>query len=175
MKKQLIVIALVLVTNLIFAEIDVPKDVKKEISIYAVDAAGDDKGDFIRWQTDAYIIIEKELANSTLTEEEKSIVRKRLKAKYGVNYARQSKDLQEEMKIVSILNKEAKEKKEAEIRNEASKEELTTVVEDAKGVVPAKMMKHYEQEAQRLYPNNYYEQKRFIESSVNTYKMFNKQ
>lgn len=178
MKKYLLIL-LLLISTLCFGDNvrEVPKETSQKIRDLAYDTmdTGSERVDFIKWQEQAYWVVEDELAVSETTDAEKEAIRKRLNAMYGANYAKQTKEVKEQVKYYTTVSRAANEKKEAEVRNEASKEELTTVVEDAKGVVPAKMMKHYEQEAQRLYPNNYYEQKRFIESSVNTYKMFNKQ
>ncbi|MGL5232239.1 MAG: hypothetical protein ACRC7W_02760, partial [Fusobacteriaceae bacterium] len=107
-----------------------------------------------------------------ITESEKSAVRKRLNAMYGANYTKQTKEVKEQVKYYTVVSRAAKEKKDMEVRNIESKEELTTIIKEAEVTVPEKMMKHYKSEAERLYPNNYYEQKRYIESSVNTYKMF---
>jgi hypothetical protein len=73
-----------------------------------------------------------------------------------------------------IKQQAAKEKQELTKRIDESKEEIKEIVEENKAVIPKKYMDHFKAEASRLYPDNAYEQKRYIESSINTYKYFNK-
>ncbi|MGL5657168.1 MAG: hypothetical protein ACRCXY_10085 [Fusobacteriaceae bacterium] len=175
MKKYLIGLLLILSTiSFSITKREIPKEDRQRIMEYTLDNtdSGTERTDFKKWQEDAYWDVEKQLDESGITESEKSAVRKRLNAMYGANYTKQTKEVKEQVKYYTVVSRAAKEKKDMEVRNIESKEELTTIIKEAEVTVPEKMMKHYKSEAERLYPNNYYEQKRYIESSINTYKMF---
>lgn len=175
MKKYLMALLLILSTvSFGITRREIPKEDRQRIMEYTLDNtdAGADRTDFKKWQEDAYWSVEDQLSESGITESEKAAVRKRLNAMYGANYTKQSREVKEQVKYYTVISRAAKEKKDTEVRNIESKEELTTIIKQAEVNVPEKMMKHYKAEAERLYPNNYYEQKRYIESSINTYKMF---
>ncbi len=177
MKKYLIIIMTVLFSTLSLSQEkrEIPKDVRQRIVDLAVTNTdgGQERFDFRIWQEESYWNVEKQLSESGITPAEQDAVRKRLNIMYGANYAKQTREVKEQIKYYTTLSRAATEKKKVENRNVESKTELVTVIKEAEVVVPEKIMNHYKAEAERLYPNNYYEQKRYIESSVNTYKMFN--
>ncbi|MGL5232241.1 MAG: hypothetical protein ACRC7W_02770 [Fusobacteriaceae bacterium] len=177
MKKYLIILMTILFSTLSLAQEkkEIPKDVRQRISDLAVTNTdgGQERVDFRIWQEESYLYVEKKLDESGITESEKVAVRKRLNTMYGANYAKQTREVQDQIKYYTTVSRAATEKKKVADRNVESKTELVTVIKEAEKVVPAKIMNHYKAEAERLYPSNYYEQKRYIESSVNTYKMFN--
>lgn len=175
MKRYLITLLLILSTlSFGIEKREIPKEDRQRIMEYTLDNtdAGTERIDFKSWQENAYWSVENQLSESGITDSEKAAVRKRLNAMYGANYTKQSKEVKDQVKYYTTVSRAAKEKKDMEVRNIESKDELATVIKDAEVNVPEKMMKHYKAEAERLYPNNYYEQKRYIESSINTYKMF---
>lgn len=177
MKKYLIIVMTILFSTLSLAQEkkEIPKEVRQAISDLAVSntGGGQDGVEFRMWQEESYLYVEKQLDESGITESEKVGVRKRLNAMYGANYAKQTKEVKDQIKYYTTVSRAATEKKKVADRNAESKTELVTVIKEAEVVVPEKIMNHYKTEAERLYPNNYYEQKRYIESSVNSYKMFN--
>lgn len=177
MKKYLMILmTLVLTTSIFAAENVIPKDIQQRIRTYAIDNTdsgdGGKRSDFIRWQEKAYLYVEQELAVSGISESDQKAVRDRLNAMYGPNYAKQTKEVKDEIKYYTVVKKAENEKQQAAIRNAQSSEELKEIIADPQ--VPEKYMNHFISESQRLYPDNPYEQKRYIESSVNTYKTFNR-
>lgn len=172
--KKIGLILYLIINVLAFAEKEIPYEVEKAIRASIVNEfdGGTERHDYYNMQKEAYLEIEDRLESSELTNGEKNAVRKRLSAKHGVNYAVQIKSLEDEIVFVKAINKEYRDKQENNKINSESKVVLEQIVKDSD--IPEKYMTHLQSEAERLYPDNYYEQKRFIESSIKTYKMFNK-
>lgn len=177
MKKYLL-IGILALSTLALGEGELPENIRKEIAEYT--QKNDEKSGRVQLaasEKKAYFIMEDKLANSDLTEKEKDAVRMRLKAMYGAgNYTKQAQNVETQIVYVEgyvAKQKGIKEKQELTQKIEDSKVEMQTLVKENESVIPKKYMDHYKAEATRLYPDNAYEQKRYIESSINTYKKFN--
>lgn len=166
---------------------EMPENIKKQVANQARDMYDDrkDAQDFINWQESSYNEIEKKLAQADIPQESKEKIKFYLRGKYGLNFIKQNGDLEEEInrvknseqnvkiatkrEIEKIIAEKKLEKVEAEI-NQKSQKELEVITEATE--LPAPLMARFKSEAERLYPGNYYEQKRYIESSIGNYQYY---
>ncbi|MGL5543011.1 MAG: hypothetical protein ACRDB2_06735, partial [Fusobacteriaceae bacterium] len=99
---------------------------------------------------------------------------------YGTNFEKQNSKLEEEINDYKNLRRdleiEIKEKEqkiiqeENKIINQKSKKELEVMEKSFE--IPTNLMTRFKSEAERLYPGNYYEQKRYMESSIGNYQYY---
>ncbi|MGL6168215.1 MAG: hypothetical protein ACRC0Y_07990 [Fusobacteriaceae bacterium] len=160
---------------------DISQKVIQEINRDARTISNDssERKEYIEWQIDAYKNLHKEVENSKLPTLEKENILFRLKSMYGNNYVKQYSKADEE--ISNYLNNEMK--IETEVKNRLEK---NTIVDESKNLesknnlekilstdkVPQQLINRFKSEAERLYPNNFYEQERYISSSIENFKFF---
>ncbi|MGL4252828.1 MAG: hypothetical protein ACRCR2_02030 [Fusobacteriaceae bacterium] len=183
MKKKIML--LILVGSLAYGKM--PKDIKDKVSRDAREMYEDRKDamSFIDWQESSYDEMEETLAVAEIPRESKEQIKFYLRGKYGLNFIKQNAELGEEINKVKNSEKNIKvaaireveriiaEKKigelEAEI-NQKSKKELEVIEKFVE--IPTNLMTRFKSEAERLYPGNYYEQKRYMESSIGNYQYY---
>lgn len=179
--KKFILLGFLALSVMSFANREVPEEIRKEIAQYALERSeGSNRVQMITSETNAYFFLQDELNKTGLTEGQKGLVKQRLKATYGAgNYTKMSSALSREVEYVaSKTSPNGNSGVSGNIINNQvameSKKEMENIINENKKSIPENYMNHFKSEASRLYPNNPYEQKRYIESSINTYKMFNK-
>lgn len=187
MKKYFLMILFIFSVS-VFGNIrEIPKDILNEIKTEAKILHEDNltRNSYISWQVDAYLDIEKLEKILELPHEEYSEMKDSLYKIYGVDFVKQYKLIKNEIDRKKKLDASIKiattkeverillEKKLSEIKeeiNEKAEKELKVIEKTVE--IPQVIMERFKAEAERLYPGNYYEQKRYIESSIGNYKFY---
>lgn len=165
---------------------EVPQNVLEEInrSSRSVSENSSERREYVEWQTEAYKKLDEELKTSQIPVEEQKKIEIKLKSQYGSNYVKQHSKLKEEIsnyvetekKVQAQVQEILQNKKSEKIKihmaeiNKNSQKELEIMTKSAE--IPTPLMNRFKSEAERLYPGNYYEQKRYIESSIGNYQYY---
>lgn len=176
MKK---IILLTLLIGSISFSAELPTEVEKGIFNSTKSLQGGERIQEINWQKESYFIVQKELEKAPLTQEQKDKILKNLKGAYGYNYVMQAKKLDKEIEFYTTIDKNVDKKVEEYIskqkieeigkeKNLIAKEEINKINQNT--VVPKEIMVQIDKEAEILYPGNFYEQKRYIESSIKNFE-----
>lgn len=179
MKK--ILLFLILFVSGVQSLAKIPSEIRKEIENDAYKFyAGKDAEDQVKGQIDAYEKMDKKIMESGIDIETQKVIRHRLNSMYGTNFIKQNAKIVEEIGDYNNLRKtielEIREKgkvefeKETEERNQKSQKELEAI--EKSSIIPTSLMSRFKSESERLYPENYYEQKRYIESSIGNYEFY---
>ncbi|MGL5123485.1 MAG: hypothetical protein ACRC6K_04925 [Fusobacteriaceae bacterium] len=183
-------ILLLSMTCLVFSygvAMEMPKDIEKKIYDQAkrVFSDPDEKSSiygFISEQKIAYSNMYKELKKSGLSEQEQKKIQYKLEKNYPNNFTKQYIKLLEEIVIYrenkNNIEKKVDEKIESIISNEKISElrkaqnvkyknEIEALIKNEE--IPKEIMAHFEEEAKKLYPENYYEQNKYLKSSLSNY------
>lgn len=183
--KKLFIISLFFIFTINIYSNEISKEIKAAITseARAIYDNARDRNDFIKWQEESYLELEKTLSNSTISSEEKNRIRAYLRGKYGNNFIKQNAEIEDEISRIKnveiaiknsvqeeMIKKVEKEKKELETKNQESKKNLEKIVIAPE--IPSELMTRFRSEAERLYPNNFYEQERYLNSSIENFKFY---
>ncbi|MGL6065328.1 MAG: hypothetical protein ACRC0S_09650 [Fusobacteriaceae bacterium] len=167
--------------------LEIPDDIEKKITNQArrIFSEPDEKAsmyEFVSEQKNAYGNIYKELEQSGLLEKEQEKILNKLGKNYPNNFTKQYIKLLEEIvlykenkidiekkvneKIDYIISSEKIRELEKE-KNMKYKEEVEALIKNS--LIPKEVMNHFEKEAKKLYPGNYYEQNKYLKSSLSNY------
>ncbi len=178
MKK--ILLLSIMLSLVVFSKM--PEEVKQEIKNDARSIYDEDKEQrhiYIKWQEDSYNEIEEKEKEAGLSSEEYRKLKKELQDKYGRNFVKQNIEINElikrekkikievEKKIGMKLSENKKINELEKGQNIKSKAEIEELVKSDS--IPKEIMNHFEKEAKKLYPGNFYEQKKYLESSISNY------
>ena len=173
-----------LLATITLASQEIPVEIKKEIENNVRNSGGNyrEQQRELEWIKNSYFGLEKKLKESELTQEEQNKIKLRLSSMYGYNYIQQNikvkteisdyKDLKAMAIAVSSSERIEKEKIKLNERNSDSEVKVLEILKETK--IPTLVMERLKSESERLYPGNYYEQERYLESSIENYEVFKK-
>lgn len=166
---------------------EMPKDIEKEVTnnarrIFSEPGEKASMFEFVSEQKNAYRNIYKELDESGLSNSEKEKILYKLGKNYPNNFVKQNIKLLEEVSIYKENKNKVEKKVDEKIdyiisnkkinelekgQNIKAKAEIEELVKSDS--IPKEIMNHFEKEAKKLYPGNFYEQKKYLESSISNY------
>lgn len=171
MKIKIMLGLLLLGTAISAAQFEVPESVEKELNKAAKSLSGSDKRQFINWQKQAYNQIDKIGAESGIPADEFARIKKRMYQMYGPNYRKQLQvvddEIQDYKELVDRVNRAAASQIPDTATNDVAKKELVRELESSN--VPREILDIYRQSAEKLYPNNYVAQKKYMDSMIETF------
>ncbi|WP_410208244.1 hypothetical protein [Fusobacterium sp.] len=171
MKIKTILGFLILGSALSAAQFNVPESVEKELNKSARSMSGSERRQFINWQKQAYIQLDKIGAESGIPAAEFQRIKKRMYQMYGSNYRKQLQIVNEEIEdykeLVNRVNAAAASQVPDESTNNIAKEDLKKSLEAS--TVPQEILNIYIKNAEKLYPNNYVAQKKYIDSMIEVF------
>ncbi|WP_426709082.1 hypothetical protein [Cetobacterium sp. SF1] len=130
---------------------------------------GSDINNYVEWQINSYDELLEKVNESSLSENNKKIVLKRLFSMYRYNFAKQNSVVNDEIEKYMLL--ENKEKKDIKKEKE-NKVYIEKIIENSEEN-SKKELEFLKKKAEQKYPNDYEKQKIYIEAvleNLNIYK-----
>lgn len=118
----------------------------------------------------AYKRIEKLENENSISKEEFQQLKKKLEINYPDNYVMQYKKMKEEIEVYQLAKNNLK--KQTAQENLKAKEYLNKI--DGNKMMPASIMQEIKGTAAKKYPDDYLEQKKYIENSLEIYEIIAK-
>lgn len=165
-------IALFLFLNITIFSIEMPKEIKIDIAREARElySSNSERNSYIDWQEKAYLSMNNKLEKNNIPLNEHTIILKKLKQMYGNNFVKQNIAVDAEIEMYNKINIAIKKDKEVlKQKNELAKKEINII--EQKILIKKNIFKKIQSNAEKKYPNDFVEQKKYIEAVIENYDL----
>lgn len=174
--KKTIVILLLLVTNFLFGNMN--KEIEKKVKLRIIEMMDGhlERENELERQKNAHKAIEKISETTTLSYNEFLILREGLEKLYPYDYIGQLKRMRDLVKTYeetkkSLVTQEVEKIEKIKTENLEAKKIIETQKEELK--IPKNLYLKLKVAAEKRYPKNYIEQKKYLEHAVEIYGILN--
>lgn len=170
--KKLLILGILLLSSVSFANLEVPESVEKNINKSARSFDGSQRINYINWQKRSYLKMDEVAKESGIPEDEYLRIKAKLDRMYGSNYAKQLQVLPDEIndykEVVKRVEAATKGNSVVDEKvNERAKIEIEKTLNAVK--VPKDILEVYQRSAEELFPDNYPKQQQFLNICIKDY------
>lgn len=170
--KKLLILGILLLSSVSFANLEVPESVEKNINKSARSFDGSQRINYINWQKRSYLKMDEVAKESGIPEDEYLRIKAKLDRMYGSNYAKQLQVLPDEIndykEVVKRVEAATKGNSVVDEKvNERVKIEIEKTLNAVK--VPKDILEVYQRSAEELFPDNYPKQQQFLNICIKDY------